>query len=116
MLLFFSTVSDLICSTFSGNQVSGVEVETEENQSNSPLSATLSSSRYPLHFTGTNQLLDNVGGGLSVIGTTVRVDGRLIVHNNTASRGGGIQLRELSSVRHAYIHAYEYNASCNVCH
>ena len=75
-----------------------MEVEADETQNKSPQSAAISSFRYPLLFTGTNQLLDNVGGGLSVIGTTVRVDGSLIVHNNTASRGGGIRLKELCLV------------------
>ena len=87
-----------ICSIFSGNQVSGVEVETEEIENNSPQSAAISSFRYPLRFTGINQLLDNVGGGLSMTGTIVRVDGSLLVHNNTASNGGGIHLEDLCLV------------------
>ena len=74
-----------------------MEVQAEI-QNNSPQCATISSFRYPLHFNGTNQLLDNIGGGLSVIGTTVKVDGSLIVHNNTASHGGGIHLKELCLV------------------
>ena len=75
-----------------------MEVEEDETQNNSPQSAAISSFHFPLHFTGTNQLLDNVGGGLSAIGTTVKVDGSLIVHNNTASHGGGIHLKELCLV------------------
>ena len=82
-----------------------MEVEEDGTQNNSPQSAAISSFRYPLRFNGTNQLLDNVGGGLSVTGTTVKVDGSLIVHNNTASNGGGIHLKELCLV-YPCIHIY----------
>ena len=81
-------------STFSGNRVSRMEVEATEIQDNSPQHAAISSYRFPLHFTGTNQLLHNDGGGLSAMGSVVRVDGRLIVRNNTASHGGGIHLED----------------------
>jgi len=69
-------------------------VETIEIQDNSPQHGAISSYRFPLRFTGTNQLLHNVGGGLSAVGSVVRVDGRLIVRNNTASHGGGIHLED----------------------
>ena len=101
-----------ICSVFSGNQVSGMEVETEEIENKSPQSAAISSFRYPLRFTGINQLLDNPGGGLSVTGTIVRVDGSLIVHNNTASRGGGIHLEDLCLVWPRISSVCMYWSSC----
>ena len=82
------------CSTFSGNLVSEEDLEIY----NSIQCGAVSSLRFPVHFTGTNQLLDNVGGGLSAIGTIVKVDGSLLVHNNTASIGGGILLRDLCLV------------------
>ena len=69
-------------------------IEAIEIQDNSPQHGAISSYRFPLRFTGTNQLLHNVGGGLSAVGSVVRVDGRLIVHNNTASHGGGIHLED----------------------
>ena len=50
-------------STFSGNLVS-----EEKVQSNSSQHAAKSSYRILLHFTGTNQLLHNDGGGLSTMG------------------------------------------------
>ena len=103
----------MICSNFTGNYVSGMEAEAEETQDNSPQRAAISSFRFPLHFTGTNQLLDNSGGGLSVIGTVVKVAGSLTVHNNTASRGGGIHLKEHSSVLPC-IHVCLYARVC-VC-
>lgn len=84
----------VIYSTFSDNHVSVTEVEAD----NFPRHAAISSFRFPLRFTGINQLLDNVGGGLSVMGTVVRVDGSLLVHNNTASYGGGIYLEDLCLV------------------
>ena len=83
-----------VCSIFSGNQVSRTVIEAIEIQDNSPQHGAISSYRFPLRFTGTNQLLHNVGGGLSAVGSVVRVDGRLIVHNNTASHGGGIHLED----------------------
>ena len=54
--------------------------------------------QFPLHFTGTNQLHDNTGGGLSATGSVVKVDGTLLVHNNTANDGGGIHLEDHSLV------------------
>lgn len=86
-------------SIFSGNQVFRTEDEAVEIQDNSPQRAAISSFRFPLHFTGTNWLLDNAGGGLSAMGTVVRVDGSLLVHNNTASYGGGIHLEDLCLVQ-----------------
>lgn len=85
-------------SIFSGNQVSVTEAEAVEEQGNIPWHAAIFSFRFPLRFTGINQLLDNVGGGLSVVGTIVRVDGSLLVHNNTANYGGGIYLEGLCLV------------------
>ena len=83
-----------VCSIFSGNQVSRTMIEAIEIQDNSPQHGAISSYRFPLRFTGTNQLLHNDGGGLSAVGSVVRVDGRLIVRNNTASHGGGIHLED----------------------
>ena len=54
--------------------------------------------QFPLHFTGTNQLHDNTGGGLSATSSVVKVDGTLLVHNNTANYGGGIHLEDYSLV------------------
>ena len=84
----------IVCSIFSGNQVSRTVIEAIEIQDNSPQHGAISSYRFPLRFTGTNQLLHNDGGGLSAMGSVVRVDGRLIVRNNTASHGGGIHLED----------------------
>ena len=89
-----AAISFSACSNFSGNQVSRTVVETIEIQDNSPQHGAISSYRFPLRFIGTNQLLHNVGGGLSAVGSVVRVDGRLIVRNNTASHGGGIHLED----------------------
>ena len=74
--------------------MSRTEVEAIEIQDNSPQRGAISSYRFPLRFTGTNQLLHNDGGGLSAMGSVVRVDGRLIVRNNIASHGGGIHLED----------------------
>ena len=54
--------------------------------------------QFPLRFTGTNQLHDNTGGGLSATSSVVKVDGTLLVHNNTANYGGGIHLEDHSLV------------------
>ena len=83
-----------ISSTFSGNLVSEEDLESY----NSTQCGAVSSLRFPVHFTGINKLLNNVGGGLSAIGTVVKVEGSLLVHNNTASIGGGILLRDLCLV------------------
>ena len=66
----------------------------EETQSNSSQRAAISSFRFPLNFIGTNQLLNNDGGGLSAIGTVVKVNGRLVMRNNTARYGGGVHLED----------------------
>ena len=95
MLLPLSLISLMfICSTFSGNLVS----EEDPEIYNSTQCGAVSSLRFPVNFTGVNQLLNNIGGGLSAIGTVVNVEGRLLVHNNTASIGGGILLRDLCLV------------------
>lgn len=83
-----------ISSTFSGNLVSEEDLESY----NSTQCGAVSSLHFPVHFTGINKLLNNVGGGLSAIGTVVKVEGSLLVHNNTASIGGGILLRDLCLV------------------
>ena len=99
----FGNLTITIClhnySTFSSNQVDRSEDEAIEIQDGSPQRAAISSFRFPLHFTGTNQLNDNTGGGLSTLGSVVKVDGTLFVHNNTASNGGGIHLEDHSLVR-----------------
>ena len=97
----------LICSTFSGNLVSEEDLEIY----NSTQCGAVSSLRFPVHFTGTNQLLNNVGGGLSAIGTIVKVEGSLLVQNNTASIGGGILLRDLCLVWPCIsVHVYAFCA------
>lgn len=83
-----------IYSTFSGNLVSEEELQIY----NSTQCGAVSSLRFPVRFSGTNQLLNNVGGGLSAIGTVVNLEGSLLVHNNTATIGGGILLRDLCPV------------------
>ena len=82
------------CSTFSGNLVSEEDLEIYD----AIQCGAVSSLRFPVHFTGINKLLNNVGGGLSAIGTVVKVEGSLLVHNNTANIGGGILLRDLCPV------------------
>ena len=95
--------------------MSKTEDEAVEIQDRSPQLAAISSFRFPLHFTGTNWLLDNAGGGLSAMGTVVRVNGSLFVHNNTANNGGGIHLEDLCLVRPCLCLLYTYVCAGCIC-
>ena len=95
LLSIYIIICTYIFSTFSGNQVdkSVVQGIQEDNPE-----AAVYAFQFPLRFTGTNQLHDNTGGGLSATSSVVKVDGTLLVHNNTANYGGGIHLEDHSLV------------------
>ena len=61
--------------------------------------SALVSFRFPLNLTGYNHFIGNVGGGITLLNTRLRVQGELLLLNNVATNGGGITTDDSCVVR-----------------
>ena len=90
MLLLLLPILFPALSTFTENQYSVESAPNKQPDSPTEHSSALLSFRFPLEFRGQNSFLNNLGGGLVMINSRVRVQGELLFQGNRATFGGGI--------------------------
>lgn len=68
------------------------------NSANNNSDGTVMGFRFPLSFNGTNIFRGNTGGGVSLLQSHLNSHGHIVFEDNVATRGGGMELRDLSVV------------------
>ena len=60
--------------------------------------SALVSFRFPVHLSGFNHFISNIGGGISLLNSALTVAGELLLDGNTATYGAGITLDDICLV------------------